>query len=421
MSSAHAARPKVVVVGGGFAGLSAARELSGGDVDVLLLDRDPYNTFQPLLYQVATGTLNPGDVTYALRAFAGRHPHVRFQRARVDRVDPDRKRVHVEGGGEVAYDYLVVACGVTANYFGIPGAAEHARTIYRRGGAIGVRDRLLSNLEAFAQDHEDAAEPVVVVVGGGPTGVEMAGALAELRNTALPIAYPEVDPRRARVVLVEMADEVLGPFAPSLRAYAAHALRKRGVELKLGVAVEEVRSDCVLLSDGERLPAAATIWATGVKVDDDVSGWGLPQGRGGRIEVGPDLRVEGHPEVFAVGDVAAGRDGALPQLARPAIDGGRHAAAQVRRLLAGLPTEPFTYRDRGTAATIGRSDAVIELPFGVRVRGLPAWLGWVAIHVIMLMGGRNRVATVVNLAARYLTWRRSANVIVGDPPPLVRG
>ncbi|WP_214401113.1 NAD(P)/FAD-dependent oxidoreductase [Pseudonocardia lacus] len=421
MGGARPARPRVVVVGGGFAGLAAARELSGADVDVLLLDRDPYNTFQPLLYQVATGTLNPGDVTYALRAFAGRFDNVRFQRARVVDVDPAARRVHLESGGEVGYDYLVLACGVTANYFGIPGAAEHARTIYRRSGAIGVRDRLLSNLEAFAQDHADAAEPVVVIVGGGPTGVEMAGALAELRNTALPLAYPEVDPRRVRVVLVEMADDVLGPFDPSLRSYAARALRERGVELRLGVAVKEVHRDCVLLGDGERVPAAATIWATGVKVDDDVSRWGLPQGRGGRIQVGPDLRVEGHPEVFAVGDVAAGRDEALPQLARPAIDGGRHAAAQVRRILAGLPTEPFVYRDRGVSATIGRKDAVIELPFGVKVRGLPAWLGWVGIHVIMLMGGRNRVATMVNLTARYLTWRRSANVIVGDPPAPQRG
>jgi NADH dehydrogenase len=409
-------RPRVVVVGGGFAGLSAVRELCDADVEVLLLDRDPYSTFQPLLYQVATGTLNPGDITYTLRGFAGHFDNVRFRRAAVTGVDPVDRRVHLDTGAEVDYDYLVLACGVTANYFGIPGAAEHARTIYTRGAAIRVRDRLLSNLEAFAQGREQAAEPVVVIVGGGPTGVEMAGALAELRNTGLPKTYPEVDPRRVRVLLVEMTDEVLGQFHPSLRAYAADALRKRGVDLRLGVAVEEVRDDCVVLSDGEHVPSAATIWATGVKVDDVVSGWGLPQGRGGRIQVGPDLRVDGHPEVFAVGDVAAGRNGPLPQLARPAIDGGRHAAAQIRRLVAGEETEPFGYRDRGVSATIGRSDAVIQLPFGLKVRGMLAWLGWVGIHVIMLMGGRNRLATMVNLTARYLTWRGAPNVIVGDPP-----
>jgi NADH:ubiquinone reductase (H+-translocating) len=281
---------------------------------------------------------------------------------------------------------LILAFGVTANFFGIPGAAEHARTTYTRAAAIGVRDRVLGNLEAYAQGSEGAVEPVAIVVGGGPTGVEMAGALAELRNAGLAYAYPEVDPERVRVVLVEMTDEVLAPFDPKLREYAAGALRERGVELRLGVAVREVRPDCVVLSDGERVPSASTIWATGVKVDDAVSAWGLPQGRGGRLRVGPDLRVEGHPEIFAVGDLAADRDAPLPQLARPAIDGGRHAAAQVRRLLAGEPTEPFVYRDRGISATIGRSDAVIQLPFGLKLPGLVAWLGWVGLHVVLLIG-----------------------------------
>ena len=413
--SSRATRPRVVVVGGGFAGLSAVRELSRADADVLLLDRDPYTAFQPLLYQVATGALNPGDITYALRSFAGRFDNVAFRRSRVTGLDPAGRRVRLDDGEEVGYDYLVLACGVTANFFGIPGAEEHARTTYTRGAAIDVRDRMLGNLEAFAQGREGAVEPVAVVVGGGPTGVEMAGALAELRNAGLPYAYPEVDPKRVRVLLVEMTDKVLAPFDPKLREYAAAALRERGVELRLGVAVQEVRSDCVVLAGGERVPAAATIWATGVKVDDAVSGWGLPQGRGGRIQVGPDLRVEGFPEIFAVGDVAADRDAPLPQLARPAIDGGRHAAAQVRRLLAGEPTEPFTYHDRGTAATIGRSDAVVQLPFGLKLRGLVAWLGWLGLHVVLLMGGRNRLATTTNLAVRYLTWRRAPNVIVGDP------
>jgi NADH:ubiquinone reductase (H+-translocating) len=407
-------RPRVVIVGGGFAGLAAARELGEADVDVLLLDRDLYNTFQPLLYQVATGALNPGDVTYALRAFAGRFPHLRFRRACVIGIDPARRLVRLDTGTEVAYDYLVLACGVTANYFGIPGADKHARTIYTRAASIEVRDRILGNLEAYAQGRDNAVEPVAVIVGAGPTGVEMAGALAELRNQALGTAYPEMAPERVRVVLVEMTDRVLPPFHPKLRAYAAEALRERGVELRLRVAVKEVCPDCVHLSDGERLPSAVTIWATGVKVDDQVSRWGLPQSRGGRVRVGPDSRVQGHPEIFAVGDVAATPD-LLPQLARPAMDAGRHAAVQIRRLLAGEPTEAFVYHDRGIAATIGRSDAVIQLPFGVRMTGFVAWLGWVAVHVVMLMGGRNRSATLVNLAARYLTWRRAPNVIVGDP------
>ena len=239
--SSDATRPRVVVVGGGFAGLSAGpRELREADADVLLLDRDLDTTFQPSLYQVATGALNAGDITYALRSFAGRFRNVRFRRACVIGLDPANRRVRLDDGLEVGYDHLILACEVTANFFGIPGAAEHARTTYTRAAAIEVRDRVLGNLEAYAQGREGAVEPVVVVVGGGPTGVEMAGALAELRNAGLPYAYPEVDPERVRVVLVEMTDKVLAPFAPKLREYAAEALRERGVDLRLGVAVKEV-------------------------------------------------------------------------------------------------------------------------------------------------------------------------------------
>jgi len=404
------------VVGGGFAGLSAVRGLSDVDVDVLLLDRDLYNTFQPLLYQVATGGLNPGDVTYSLRAFAGRFHNVRFQRVSVTEADTSNRRLRVDSGADIAYDYLILCCGVTANYFGIAGAEENTRTIYTRRAAIEVRDLVLSNLEAVAQGRAGAVEPVFVIVGGGATGVEMAGALAEMRNAGLPLAYPELDPNRVRVVLVEMTNDVLAPFAPNLRSYAADELRNRGVDLRLGVAVKEVREGCVILNDGEHVPSAATIWATGIKVHDQVSTWGLPQGRGGRIQVEADLRVVGHPNVFAVGDMAAGIDGALPQLAQPAIQGGRHAAAQIRRLVAGEQTEAFTYRDKGIMATIGRSDAVIQLPNGVKMRGLVAWLAWLGLHIVTLMSNRNRLATMANLSVRYLTWKRGANVIVGDPP-----
>ena len=409
-------RPRVVVVGGGFAGLSAVRALSDADVEVLLLDDDLYNTFQPLLYQVATGGLNPGDVTYALRAFAARHPNAQFRRMRVSGVDAERRCVRTDSGDEIGYDYLVLCCGVTANYFGIPGAEEHAWTVYTRKAAIEVRDRMLGNLEAYAQGRPEAVEPVIVVVGAGATGVEMAGTLAELRNTALPVTYPEIDLAHVRVVLVELTDQVLGPFAPRLRRYTAKELRKRGVELRLGTAVKEVHPDGVVLSDGERLPSAATIWASGVKVHDQIAGWGLPQGRGGRIQVEPDMRVVGHPEIFAVGDIAASVGGVLPQLAQPAIQGGRHTAAQIRRLLAGQPTEPMVYKDKGTMATIGRNAAVVQLPRGVKLKGRVAWLAWVGLHIVMLVGHRNRLATLANLSVRYLAWPGRLNVIVGDPP-----
>jgi NADH dehydrogenase len=411
-------RPTVVVVGGGFAGLAAVRQLSVADVDVLLLDRNAYTTFQPLLYQVATGGLNPGDVTYALRAFTSRYRNTRFRRATVTKVDADARLVHLAEGDPVPYDYLVLCCGVTANHFGIPGAEENSHTIYTRAAAIDARDLMVTTLEEAAQGRLQASEPVFVVVGGGATGVEMAGTLAELRNGAVPIAYPDLDVGRVKVVLVEMADDVLGPFHPKLRSYAAKALRQRGIDLRLGTSVKEVRQDAVVVQrrgeEPETVPAAVTIWATGVTATPIVGDWGLPLGKGGRIETGPDLRIAGHPEVFAVGDVAVNPDAPLPQLAQPAIQGGKHAGIQIRRILAGAPTEPFRYRDKGTMATIGRSDAVVELPVGLRIKGWPAWLAWLALHLVELMGGRNRVASMINLSVRYLSWPRAVNMVVGD-------
>jgi NADH:ubiquinone reductase (H+-translocating) len=415
-------RPRVVVVGGGFAGLSAVRQLSVADVDVLLIDRNAYNTFQPLLYQVATGGLNPGDVTYALRALTSRYPNADFRRASVIGVDLDRRQVLLADDDPVAYDYLILCCGVGPNYFGVPGAREFARTMYTRAGAIQTRDLMLTALEKAAQTPSRSAPATVVVVGGGATGVEMAGALAELRNTAVPLAYRGLDVDAVRIVLVEMADHLLTPFHPKLRNYAAKALRKRGVELRLGTALREVRPDAVVVQgpDGglQTIGSAVTVWASGISATATVGGWGLPTGKGGRIEVGPDLRLAGYPQVFAVGDVAggeAGRGEPLPQVAQPAIQGGQHAGVQIRRLLAGAATEPFRYHDKGIMATIGRSDAVVQFPFGLRLRGPLAWLAWLALHVVTLVGNRNRLATLINLSVRYFSWPRSLNMIVGDP------
>lgn len=405
-----------MVLGGGFGGMSAVRALRDVDADVLLLDRDLYNTFQPLLYQVATGGLSSSDVTYALRSFASRSRNARYQQADVIGIDPEAKTLEVDGADDVGYDYLIIACGVGANFFGIPGAAENAKPIYTRDAAVKVRDTTLWNLEAIAQGRDGAAEPTVVVVGGGATGVETAGALADLRNAILEVVYPELESERVKVILVEMADHVLGPFDPGLREYAAAELRERGVDLRLGTAVEEVREDCVLLSDGSRIAAATTIWASGVKVEERIGDWGLAQRDDGRIEVGADLRVAGHSRIFAIGDVAGTPEGGLPQLAQPAIQGGQHAARQIGKLLAGVATKEFTYHDKGTMATIGRSDAVVELPNGIKFKGLIAWIAWMALHVFMLMSNRNRLATMANLSVRYFTWRKTTNFIVGDPP-----
>ena len=414
-------RPKVVVVGGGFAGMAAVRQLSVADVDVLLIDKNGYTTFQPLLYQVATGGLNPGDVTYYLRAYTSRFKNADFLRAIVTGVDTDAKQVQLDEGKPVDYDYLIVSCGVTANYFGIPGAAENSHLIYTRAGAIETRDLIFTAVEDAAQGRPGAPDPTVVVVGAGATGVEMAGALAELRNDAIPVAYRNLPKERVRIVLVEMADVVLAPFAPKLREYAADALRERGVDLRLNTSVQEVRQGAVVVKgpDGslETIPTAATVWATGVSASPVVGGWGLPTGRGGRVEVDADLRVVGHPEIFAAGDVSVAGS-SLPQLAQPAIQGGKHAGIQIRRLISGSPTQPFQYHDKGIMATIGFTDAVAELPRGIRFKGLFAWLAWIGLHVITLIGNRNRFATMVNLSVRYFTWPRSLNIVVGDPAEL---
>jgi NADH dehydrogenase len=254
----------------------------------------------------------------------------------------------------------------------------------------------------------------IVVVGGGATGVEMAGTLSEMVRGALPYAYPELDADAMRVVLVEMGDEVLAPFKQGLRDYAANALRKRGVDLRLGKTVAEVTDTEVRLSDGEVIPTRTVIWATGVTAHPAVSEWGLPQGKGGRIQVGPDQRVEGLANVFAIGDVSVDTENPQPQLAQPAIQQGAHVAEQVRRTIAGMPPTSFSYKDKGIMATIGRRAAVAELPIGIGFRGTTAWLAWLGLHILVLLSNRNRFAVLTNLAVRYLNWPRNVNVIVGQ-------
>jgi NADH dehydrogenase len=407
-------RPRVVVVGGGFGGMATVQALRWADVDVLLVDRNGYNTFQPLLYQVATGGLNPGDVTYALRAFTAKQRNARFRQGTVVGIDTAAKYVRLDDGDEIGYDFLVVATGVTANFFGIPGAAENSLVIYTRREALETRDHIFRGLERLATEEGKEASANVVVVGGGATGVEMAGTLAEMITGTLPHSYPELDNTRIKVTLVEMGPDVLGPFKPSLRAYSARALRRRGIELRLATAVAEVTPEEVRLKDGTVIPTRTVIWATGVTAHPVVSSWGLPQGRGGRIVVGPDMRVQGSQDVFAIGDVSGDPDNLLPQVAQPAIQQGTHVAEMISRLLAGMGTTAFHYTDKGIMATIGRRAAVGQLPFKIALRGTLAWLAWVGLHVFFLLSNRNRFAVFTNLAVRYLSWPRSTNVIIGD-------
>jgi NADH:ubiquinone reductase (H+-translocating) len=406
--------PHVVVVGAGFAGISATTQLAKEGFRVTLIDRHPYNTFQPLLYQVATGGLNAGDVTYSLRYFAAKHRGVRFRRAAVVAIDHDAQEVVCDDGVRVGFDYLVIGNGITTNHFGIPGAAEFTMSMYTRAEALRVRDTIFGSLEIIAgMSDPNTGAFTVVVVGGGATGVEMAGQMAELKTETIPSTYPELNPARVHVVLVEMGEHLLAPFDDGLRQYALKELVKRGVDVRLKTAISEVHADRVDFKDGSSMPVDLVIWAAGVSGSPMVRDWGLPIGRAGRIEVNGDTRVVGFEKVFAIGDSSVIVDNPLPQLAQPALQTGKHAAQQITRIHLGQPTVPFEYYNKGTMATIGRADAVVQLPNGLKLTGIVAWLGWIALHIMFLLGSRNRIQTLINLAVRYSGLGRSG-VIVGD-------
>src|SRR5712692_998353 len=412
MSSAGGDRAsRVVIAGAGFAGLTALHELRKAGMRVTLVDRYPYSTFQPLLYQVATAGLTSSDVAYpawtaVMKAGAS------FRLGEITGIDSRARQVRLADGSLLSYDYLILATGVAASFLDVPGAERHCLSLYTRRDAIVLRDRLMAELQARSAPGDDS-DLSITIVGGGATGVEMAGTLAELRNIALPAAFPEVDMERFNVRLVELGPALLTPFSPSLREYARRELHKRGVDVRLGTAIKEVRSDQVLVED-QALPSDLTVWAAGVSAPEWTGKLGLPTGRGGRVRTGPDLRVVGEERIFAAGDLAVIDGQPLPQLAAPAIQQGRHAARQISRLEAGQPTRPFRYRDKGIMATIGHRSAVVELSIPIRMRGTLAWLSWLALHLIELLGGRNRVSVFVNLAWRYLTWSRGGGVIIGD-------
>lgn len=406
----------VVIIGGGFAGLHAARTLTAAGHEVTVIDRHAYTTFQPLLYQVAMGALNPGDVTYSLRRWASndRTHMASFRRATVTSIDFDAKQVIVSRGAPIAFDKLIVCPGVGANYFGIPGAEEHTRLIYTRGQALEVRDIIFSGLELMAADADPNKRFTAVVVGGGPTGVETAGALAEMKTQALPVLYPEVGVDNFHVVLVEMTDRLLGPFDRRLQRYTRRELSRLGVDVRLNTAVKAVAADHLDFADGSSLGCDIVIWASGVGAHPLVADWGLPQGRGGRILVGRDLQVVGLPDVFAAGDAALCEDDPQPQLAQPAIQMGKLAARNIIADQAGEPRSEFHYADKGTMATIGRNAAVVQFPKGPKLTGFVAWALWVGVHLLTLLGGRNRISAMLNIGVRYFAWPRSAAGIVGD-------
>jgi NADH:ubiquinone reductase (H+-translocating) len=413
----------VVIVGAGFGGLETATLLRDVPVDVTVVDRNNFHTFQPLLYQVATSGLNAADVAYPVRGLLRRYPNAVFRRAEVTGVDWDTRQVLLDGDGALPFDYLVVAAGACTNYFGIPGAAEYGFPLYTLRDATRLRNHLLGRFEAAAARPGLVEEGALtfVVAGGGPTGVETAGAVAELIDAVLRKDFRgDLDVDHARVVLVEMGDSLLPAMRPGSRRHAAETLAGRRVELRLGTRVESVDATSVKLAAGEVLAAHTLVWAAGVQANPLATRLGVECGRGGRIRVAADLSVPGRPGMFAVGDIAlvGGPAGhTLPGLAPVAMQGGRHVAGAIAACVAGRTPEPFRYRDKGTMATIGRAAAVAELPWGPRLWGTPGWLAWLGLHLWYVMGNRNRLSVFLNWAWSYLTWDRGPRVIFEPDQP----
>jgi NADH dehydrogenase len=425
----------VVIVGAGFGGLAAAKELRRSPVDVVVVDAHNFHLFQPLLYQVATAGLDADDVAYAVRGVFRRQRNVEVLMAKVVGVDLDRRVVRIVRGtgasDELSYDSLVLAAGAVSTTYGIAGIDDHAIALKSLDDALDLRLAVLQRFEEAAGDPAmiGRGELNVVVCGGGPTGVETAGAMMEFFTKVLAKDFPTLDVRAVRVVLVEAAPQLLGGFSRKSGERARRTLASRGVEVRLGVGVDRVVADdtgrrAVHLADGTVLPAGVVVWAAGVRASPLAETLGVELTKGGRVVVADDLSIPGHPEVFAIGDIAASRgpstDGSepgpvLPQVAQPAIQGGRHAGRQIARRLDGSPdtqaAEPFRYRDKGSMATIGRHDAVAEFPNGRRLAGFPGWVAWLGLHLVYLIGFRNRANVLVNWAWNYITFDRGSRIV----------
>jgi NADH dehydrogenase len=403
--------------------LRVVKGLRRAPVDVTVIDPNNFHTFQPLLYQVASAGLDAGDVSFPVRGILRRSKSARFLLGTVTAIDLERRALTVDGEIHLDYDFLVVAAGTVSTSFGISGVDEHALPLKTLHDAVRLRTRLLATFE-HAGTEVAAGRPrpelSIVIVGGGPTGVETAGGLRELVDRVLSKDFKDLQLDGLPITLVEAAPRVLMPFTPKSSAKAEQTLARRGVDVITGVGVDRVEADAVLLADGRRLPSAVTIWAAGVVGNPVAKLLGVPLTRAGRIPVRADLSLDGHPEVFAIGDIAASPsedERPLPQVAQPAIQGGFHAAAQIVAQLEGRPTEPFHYHDKGSMATIGRNQAVTEFPNGLRFSGRIGWLMWLGLHLLYLIGFRNRAAVLVNWSWNYLTYDHSARTLVESPAP----
>jgi NADH:ubiquinone reductase (H+-translocating) len=414
---ADAPRPQVVIIGGGFGGLAAAQSLKRAHVSITLIDRRNHHVFQPLLYQVATAGLSPGDIAAPIRWILRRQQNVRVLLADARAIDVANRTVQLDEG-TLRYDYLIVATGATHAYFNHPEWAQLAPGLKTLDDALEVRRRMLLAYEVAERETDPERRRrllTFVIVGGGPTGVEMAGAIAEIARQTLAHEFRSIRPEQARVVLVEAGPTILATFPEDLRNAARRSLLRLAVEVREGAAVTSIHADGVELGD-ERIDAATVIWAAGVAASPLARSLGVPLDRAGRVPVTPELTLPGHPEVYVIGDLATlpGPDGRpLPGVAPVAQQQAAHAARNIVRRIQRQPLRPFRYRNYGNMATIGRGSAIAD--FGrVHLSGFIGWLLWLFIHIMKLVGFRNRVLVLVQWAAAYLTYQRSVRLITGD-------
>lgn len=407
---------RVVIVGAGFAGLTAARSLDGVDVSITVIDRRNFHLFQPLLYQVATAALNPSDIAFPIRSVLRNQENVTaVVLASVEGIDAETREVHLDDGTTVGYDTLIVATGATHSYFGNDDWAERAPGLKTVEDALGIRRRILSAFERAERSPGDADWLLTfVVVGAGPTGVELAGALVEIAVDAMAGEFDRIDPAAARVILLEGGPDVLPPYPGRLRRSARRQLEDMGVDVRTDTLVTAMDERGVTLADGSRIDGATVLWAAGVQASPLIEALPTDRDRTGRAIVEADLSLPGHPEIFVIGDAALVDGGRVPGVAPAAMQAGRHAARAVGSRVAGDRPEPFRYRNKGTLATIGRARAVADLP-RIRFSGFPAWAAWLAIHIWFLIGVRNRFFVFASWAWSYLTFRRGARIITGIP------
>jgi len=415
--------PRVVIVGGGFGGLYAARALATAPVALTVVDRTNHHVFQPLLYQVATASLSPSQIAYPIRGVLRRQENARVVLGEVTGVDLAR-RVVTLADGELPYDHLILATGARHSYFGHPEWEARAPGLKTLDDALRIRERILLAFERAERERDPERRRALltfVVVGGGPTGVEMAGAIGEIACKVMARDFRDIDTRDTRTILVEAGPRLLPAFPASLAAKAERSLERLCVEVRTGEAVTRLEEGAVWLGR-DRVASGTVIWAAGVAPSPLARSLGVPLDRAGRVVVNADLSVPGHPEAFVIGDLAACADEAgkpLPGLAPVAIQAGEHAARNVARAVRGEAALPFRYRDKGTMATIGRNAAVVDLG-RLRIWGYPAWLMWCFIHILWLIGFRNRFLVMIEWAWAYLRFERSARLIVRGGDEVMR-